>query len=113
VWIPALPTVWLVCCTLTAGWQKVFSSDVRVSFLAHARVFSAAAEQGKVLAPAKSVEDMRQVITNDYVDATLTLLFMSVVVVILGFGVRAVLAARRSAQPTARETPPETVPVGS
>ncbi|WNG29267.1 carbon starvation protein A [Cystobacter fuscus] len=110
-WIPALPTVWLVCCTLTAGWQKVFSSDVRVSFLAHARAFSAAAEQGKVLAPAKSVADMQQVITNDYVDAALTVLFMMVVVVIVGFGVRAILAARRSAEPTARETAPTTLPV--
>jgi carbon starvation protein len=110
-WIPALPTVWLVCCTLTAGWQKVFSSDVRVSFLAHARAFSAAAEQGKVLAPAKTVADMQQVITNDYVDAALTVLFMLVVVVILGFGVRAILAARRSAEPTSRETAPATLPV--
>ncbi|WNG19713.1 carbon starvation CstA family protein [Cystobacter fuscus] len=113
-WIPALPTVWLVCCTLTAGWQKVFSSDVRVSFLAHARAFSAAAEQGKVLAPAKTVADMQQVITNDYVDASLTVLFMLVVVVIVGFGVRAILAARRSAEPTARETAPTSLPaVGS
>ncbi|ATB42075.1 carbon starvation protein A [Cystobacter fuscus] len=110
-WIPGLPTVWLVCCTLTAGWQKVFSSDVRVSFLAHARAFSAAAEQGKVLAPAKTVADMQQVITNDYVDASLTVLFMMVVVVIVGFGVRAILAARRSAEPTARETAPATLPV--
>ncbi|HEY0094680.1 MAG TPA: carbon starvation CstA family protein, partial [Archangium sp.] len=111
VWIPALPTVWLVCCTLTAGWLKVFSSDVRVSFLAHARAFSAAAEQGKVLAPAKTVADMQQVITNDYVDASLTVLFMLVVVVILGFGVRAMLAARRLAEPTARETAPTPLPV--
>ena len=39
----AIPTVWLVACTLTAGWQKVFGGDVRVSFLAHARTFAAAA----------------------------------------------------------------------
>ncbi|WP_257449136.1 carbon starvation CstA family protein [Archangium lipolyticum] len=106
LWIPALPTVWLVCCTLTAGWQKVFGEDVRVSFLAHARAFSAAAESGKVLAPAKSLADMQQVITNDYVDAALTVIFMLVVVATLAFGVRAALAARRSTVPTAQETPP-------
>ncbi|WNG34959.1 carbon starvation protein A [Archangium violaceum] len=105
LWIPAIPTVWLVICTLTAGWQKVFSSDVRVSFVAHARAFAAAAEQGKVLAPAKSLEEMQRVITNDYVDATLTALFMLLVVATLAFGVRAALAARRSAAPTAQETP--------
>ena len=106
LWIPALPTVWLVCCTLTAGWQKVFGGDVRVSFLAHARAFSAAAEQGRVLAPAKSLEDMERVITNDYVDATLTVLFMLLVVATVSFGLRAALAARRSAVPTAQETAP-------
>jgi carbon starvation protein len=105
LWIPAIPTVWLVCCTLTAGWQKVFGSEVRVSFLAHARAFSAAAESGKVLAPAKSLDDMQQVITNDYVDASLTVLFMLVVVATLAFGVRAALAARRATAPTAQETP--------
>ncbi|QRN99594.1 carbon starvation protein A [Archangium violaceum] len=105
LWIPAVPTVWLVCCTLTAGWQKVFGADVRVSFLAHARAFSAAAEGGRVLAPAKSLEDMQQVITNDYVDATLTVIFMLVVVATLTFGVRAALAARRSTVPTSQETP--------
>ena len=114
VWIPALPMVWLVCCTLTAGWQKIFGSEVRVSFVAHARAFSSAAEQGKVLAPAKTLEDMHRVVTNDYVDATLTLLFMSLVVATLGFGLRAVLAARRSAVPTDHETPPVTLsPAGS
>ncbi|MFL5350818.1 MAG: carbon starvation CstA family protein [Hyalangium sp.] len=105
LWIPALPTAWLVLCTLTAGWQKVFSSDTRVSFLAHARGFAAAMEGGKVMAPAKSLEEMQRVITNDYVDATLTLVFMLVVVTTLAFGVRAALAARRSAVPTASETP--------
>jgi carbon starvation protein len=105
LWIPALPTAWLVTCTLTAGWQKVFSSDVRVSFLAHARAFSAAMESGKVLAPAKSLEEMQRVITNDYVDASLTVLFRMVVVTTLAFGLRAALAARRAEAPTARETP--------
>ncbi|WP_224249298.1 carbon starvation CstA family protein [Hyalangium gracile] len=105
LWIPAIPTAWLVLCTLTAGWQKVFSSDIRVSFLAHARAFTSAMESGKVLAPAKSVEEMQRVITNDYVDAGLTVLFMMVVVMTLVFGLRAALAARRSEVPTARETP--------
>ncbi|WP_375766905.1 carbon starvation protein A [Archangium gephyra] len=106
LWIPALPTVWLVCCTLTAGWQKVFGGEIRVSFLAHARAFSAAAAEGRVLAPAKSLEDMERVITNDYVDATLTVLFMLLVVATVAFGLRAALAARRSAGPTAQETAP-------
>ncbi|MBM7114504.1 carbon starvation CstA family protein [Archangium primigenium] len=105
LWIPALPTVWLVACTLTAGSQKVFGADPRVSFVAHARKFAAAAAEGKVLAPAKSVADMNQVIFNDYLDAGLTVLFMLVVVATLGFGIRSALKARASAEPTAHESP--------
>ncbi len=105
LWIPLLPTIWLVICTLTAGWQKVFSDDVKVSFLAHARKYSAALDSGQVLAPAKSIDDMHRILTNDYVDATLSLIFMALVVAVVFFGLRAAFAARRSNTPTAHETP--------
>ncbi|MFC4822503.1 carbon starvation CstA family protein [Dokdonella ginsengisoli] len=105
LWIPLLPTVWLVICTLTAGWQKVFSSDVKVSFLAHAQKYSAALDAGQVLAPAKSIDDMRRILTNDYVDATLAVIFMLLVVAMVVFGLRAAFAARRNPVPTAHETP--------
>ena len=105
LWIPLLPTVWLVVCTLTAGWQKTFGADIKVSFLAHARKFSGAIDAGQVLAPAKTVEDMHRIVRNDYVDATLALIFMALVVLVLLFGLRAALAARRSATPVAQETP--------
>ncbi|RYZ44495.1 MAG: carbon starvation protein A, partial [Myxococcaceae bacterium] len=105
VWVPGIPAAWLVLCTLTAGFQKVFGGDVRVSFVAHARAFSRAVDEGRVIAPAKSLEEMEQIIRNDYLDAGLTVFFMAVVVATLLFGVRAVLAARRSPEATAQETP--------
>ncbi|MCY1036014.1 carbon starvation protein A [Corallococcus sp. BB11-1] len=105
VWVPGIPAAWLVLCTLTAGFQKVFGGDVRVSFVAHARAFSRAVDEGRVIAPAKSLEEMEQIIRNDYLDAGLTVFFMAVVVATLLFGVRAVLAARRSSEATAQETP--------
>jgi carbon starvation protein len=105
VWIPLMPAAWLVVCTLTAGWQKVFSGDPKISFVAHARQFADALAAGKVLAPAKTIEDMRRVVVNDYVDATLCVLFMLVVVATVAFGIRAWLAARGTRAPTTQETP--------
>ncbi|RKH08961.1 carbon starvation protein A [Corallococcus sp. CA053C] len=105
VWVPGIPAAWLVLCTLTAGFQKVFGGDVRVSFVAHARAFSQAVAEGRIIAPAKSVEEMERIIGNDYLDAALTAFFMAVVVATVAFGVRAMLAARRSTVATSHETP--------
>jgi carbon starvation protein CstA len=105
LWIPLLPATWLIVCTLTAGWQKVFGSDIKVSFVAHAQKFSAALDAEQILAPAKSLDEMRRIVRNDYVDAALALIFMLLVVAMIGFGLRAAFAARRSAKPTAHETP--------
>ncbi|NOK13294.1 carbon starvation protein A [Corallococcus exercitus] len=105
VWVPGIPAAWLVLCTLTAGFQKVFGGDVRVSFAAHARAFSQAIAEGRVIAPAKSVEEMEAIIRNDYLDAALTVFFMIVVVATVLFGVRAALRAWRSPVATSLETP--------
>ncbi|GMT96733.1 carbon starvation CstA family protein [Corallococcus caeni] len=105
VWVPGIPAAWLVLCTLTAGFQKAFGGDVRVSFVAHARAFSQAIAEGRVIAPAKSVEEMEAIIRNDYLDAALTVFFMVVVVATVLFGVRAALQAWRSPVATSLETP--------
>jgi len=105
LWIPLLPATWLIVCTLTAGWQKVFGGDIKVSFVAHAQKFSAALDAEQILAPAKTLDEMRRIVRNDYVDAALALVFMLLVVAMIGFGLRAAFAARRNAKPTARETP--------
>ncbi len=105
LWIPALPTAWLLVCTMTAGWQKLFHSDPKIGFLANARRFSDAIARGEVLAPAKSLEEMQRIVFNNQLDAALCALFMAVLLLTLAFGMRAALAARRSSVPTARETP--------
>ena len=111
LWVTALPMTWLLVCTLSAGWQKMFSDDVKLGFLAHAHKFGEALAQGQVLAPAKSIADMQRIVRNDHVDAALTLLFMAVVVLTLLFGARAAWKARRAAQPTALEAPYVAAPI--
>ena len=104
VWVPLLPTVWLVICTMTAGSLKLFSEDVRVGFLAHAAKYRTALAEGTLLAPAKNLDEMQRIVINDYVNASLTLIFMSLVISVIFFGIRAALIAQRSPLPTARET---------
>jgi carbon starvation protein len=91
--VTAAPAAWLAICTLAAGWEKIFDSAPAIGFLSHASAFASALAEGKLLAPAKTMADMRQVISNDYVDCGLTALFMTVVVLMLGAGV---VAARRA-----------------
>ncbi|KVE29970.1 carbon starvation protein A [Burkholderia singularis] len=110
-WVTIVPAVWLLICTLTAGWQKVFDANPKVGFVAHAAKLQAAAADGKVLAPAKSLAQMQRIIFNDYVDAALAGLFIFVVLSIAVYGVIAVARARRTAQPSSRETPFEPMPV--
>jgi carbon starvation protein len=102
-WITGAPTVWLLVCTLTAGWQKLFHDSPAIGFLAHARKFADAAAAGQVLAPARDMAQMNQIVMNDRIDATMCAIFMAVVVATAVFGVNAMLKALRSPVETARE----------
>lgn len=112
-WVTLLPTVWLLICTLTAGWQKLFHADPKIGFLSHARKFSDAIAQGTVLAPAKTMEQMHRIVFNDYLDAGLCALFMAVVLSIVYYGLRTGLRAGAQARPTALETPFEPLPAAA
>jgi carbon starvation protein len=109
-WITIVPATWLLVCTLTAGWQKVFHDNPRIGFLSHARRYGEALAEGRLLAPAKSLEQMRRIVFNDYVDATLACTFMLVVLSILFFGLRTIVVASRRRHPTVVEAPAEPFP---
>jgi carbon starvation protein len=109
-WVTMVPTVWLLLCTLTAGWQKIFDANPKIGFLSHASKYSAAVAEGKVLAPAKSMEQMQQIVFNDYLDASLAGFFMIVVLSVLVFGVRTALRARANAKPSHNESPAQLMP---
>ena len=103
-WVALLPTAWLLVCTLTAGWQKVFSADARVGFLAVANKFQAMIDSGNI--PAQYTQSqLSQLVFNNRLDAGLTLYFMVVVVVLALFSLKCARQALKSESPTARETP--------
>ena len=101
--VTIVPLTWLVTCTLTAGLEKIFHPDPRIGFLSHANRYSGALAEGKVLAPAKDVGQMSQIVFNDRIDAALACLFVLVVISILFYGIRACLEAYRTDHWTAHE----------
>ncbi len=108
------PTAWLYICTMTAGLEKIFHDDPRIGFLAHARKFAGALDRGQLLAPAKTLEEMRRVIFNDYVDAGLCAIYIVLVLSILGFALRAIRAARAAQSVTTKESDDEVLqPAGA
>ncbi|PDY46235.1 carbon starvation protein CstA [Bacillus pseudomycoides] len=88
VWVTLIPTVGLLIVTMTAGYQKLFHENPKIGFLSHAKVFQSALDEGKILAPAKNVAQMKQIIFNDYIDATLCGIFMLVVIAVLISAIR-------------------------
>ena len=112
-WVTIVPAAWLLICTLTAGWLKLFSDDPKVGFLAHARKFGDALAQGTVLAPAKSLDAMRHIVVNDYINASLCVLFMLVVVSTVFYAVKSISKALGNQSPTVRETPFQPMPQGA
>jgi carbon starvation protein len=81
--VTVLPMIWLTIVTMTAGWQKIFSDDVRIGFLKHASVVQNQITTNALPAAIKSVADARRVVFNDYLDAAVAAFFMISVVVIL------------------------------
>jgi carbon starvation protein len=103
-WVAAVPAAWILLVTMTAGWQKIFSPDTKIGFLAHAQMFSAALQREEILAPAKTFQQMQQVVFNDYVDAVMAGLFIAVVISIFFFALRAVVQALRHPAVTTNES---------
>jgi len=110
VWVTMLPAVWLLICTVTAGFIKLFDANPAIGFLSLAKKYSDALANGQVLAPAKSIDQMQHVIFNAYTNATLTALFLFVVFSILFFAIKVGIAAWGTKERTDKEAPFHALP---
>ena len=55
IWVTLVPMAWLVTVTMTASYQKIFSANARVGFLANASSMAAQIAAGKI--PAEKIAD--------------------------------------------------------
>ncbi|UZE22986.1 carbon starvation protein A [Pseudomonas sp. B21-056] len=110
IWVTLLPAAWLLICTTTAGLIKLFDANPAIGFLALARKYNEALAAGQVLAPAKSIEQMQHVVFNAYTNATLTALFLFVVLSILFYALKVGVAAWGTKERTDKEAPFQALP---
>src|SRR5207248_6666825 len=72
IWVTLRPLVWLIVVTMTAGYQKVFPTDPKLGFLAHAATLAGSA-----------IPNAARLIFNDRLNAAVALFFMTVVALLV------------------------------
>ncbi|MBC6444720.1 MAG: carbon starvation protein A [Alphaproteobacteria bacterium GM202ARS2] len=80
-WVTAAPMLWMLTVTTTAAWIKLFSADVRTGFLSHAAWLKEGLTQGTLSASLQ--EQAPRLIINDYVNASLTVFFVTITWIIV------------------------------
>jgi carbon starvation protein len=98
IWVTLAPMAWLVTVTMTASWQKIFDTSPRMGFLSAANAMAAQIAAGKI--PAAKIAETQRLIFNQRLDAVVTAVLASMVLVLLVEAViqwAAILSKRREA----------------
>ncbi|WP_225087249.1 carbon starvation CstA family protein [Pectobacterium colocasium] len=113
IWVTLLPAIWLLICTTWALGLKLFSDNPQLEgFFYMANMFKGKIAQGGADLSAQQIANMNHIVTNNYTNAGLSILFLIVVYSIIAYGIKEALAARKVAERTDQETPYVPVPEG-
>ncbi len=104
-WVPGVPLVWDLVVTITASWQKVFSDNPGLGFFAQRAKYADALDAGELLAPATSIAQMHQVVTNSTVNGVLQSLFAVLVLVVVANAAVVIVRALRAGSLPTTEVP--------
>jgi carbon starvation protein len=104
MWITVAPLAWLLIVTFTASYQKIFSDQPRIGFLAQASQLEAALASGKVAAGQIAATNTQ--IFNARLDAALCAIFVVLVTLILVDSIRVWIGVLRgTSDARVNETP--------
>ncbi len=104
LWVTLVPMAWLVVVTMTASYQKVFDANPRIGFLSGANQLAAQIAGGVI--PAAKIAETQRLIFNLRLDAAVTLVLASMILLMLVEALAqwyAILSRRR--EPTLHESP--------
>jgi carbon starvation protein len=104
-WMAGLPLVWDLAVTLTASYQKIFSSVPAIGYWAQHNAFKTAQEAGaQTFGTAGTPAAIAAVVRNTFVQGTLSIIFVTlVIVVVLAAAVVCVKSIRGGGRPTSEE----------
>jgi carbon starvation protein len=104
IWVTMAPMAWIVIITMTASYQKLFDPNPRIGFLSYVNVLTAQLAAGKI--PAAKIAETQRVIFNQRLDAVVTaVLATMVVVLIIEALIQWYAILSRRTQPTLHESP--------
>jgi len=104
MWITCAPLAWLLVVTFAGGWEKIFSPDPRIGFLAQAGQLSAAIAAGRI--PAARIAETRTLIFNAQLDAAVCAAFVAMVALIFVDSVRVWIGVLRGTREARVEEAP-------
>src|SRR5208282_6218872 len=79
--VTLLPMTWLVIITMTASYQKIFSLNPRIGFLAFAKLLAGQIAAGEI--PLAKLGETRRVIFNQRLDAVVTAVLAGMILVLV------------------------------
>jgi carbon starvation protein len=99
LWIVAVPLAFAAVVTITASYQKIFSSTPAVGYFANNAAFSKALADGKTeFGTAKSVAAMEAVVRNTAIQGWLSVIFVVLSIIVIAMAVVATVKAYRNQQ---------------
>ena len=106
-WIPGVPLLWDLTVTMTASFQKIFSGDPKVGYWTQHFQYRDARDAGKTaFGVAKNPDQLDAVISNTFIQGTLSIVFALLVCIVFAAGViMALKSIRGTGRPLTEDEP--------